>query len=96
MPVIAEEVARRHERAYPSRPVVKLGLEPGGQYQYRSDGEYHLFNPETIHKLQAACRTGNYETFKQYAAADQRSVAQPGDAARPDGASLQPAVRSGG
>jgi glutamate synthase (NADPH/NADH) large chain len=66
LPVIAEEVARRHERAYPSRPVVKLGLEPGGQYQYRSDGEHHLFNPETIHKLQAACRTGNYDTFKQY------------------------------
>jgi glutamate synthase (NADPH/NADH) large chain len=66
LPVIAEEVARRHERAYPPRPVVKLGLEPGGQYQYRSDGEYHLFNPETIHKLQAACRTGNFETFKQY------------------------------
>ena len=66
LPVIAEEVARRHERAYPSRPVVKLGLEPGGQYQYRSDGEYHLFNPETIHKLQAACRTGKYETFQQY------------------------------
>ena len=66
LPIIAEEVARRHERAYPNRPVVRLGLEPGGQYQYRSDGEYHLFNPETIHKLQAACRTGNYETFKQY------------------------------
>jgi glutamate synthase (NADPH/NADH) large chain len=66
--VIAEEVARRHERAYPARPVVKLGLAAGGQYQYRSDGEYHLFNPESIHKLQAACRTGNYATFRQYAA----------------------------
>jgi glutamate synthase (NADPH) large chain len=65
--VIAEEVRRRHERAYPARPVVRLGLEPGGQYQYRTDGEYHLFNPESIHKLQAACRTGNYETYKQYA-----------------------------
>jgi glutamate synthase (NADPH) large chain len=65
--VIAEEVARRHERAYPNRPVVKLGLEPGGQYQYRSDGEHHLFNPESIHRLQAACRTNNYETYKQYA-----------------------------
>jgi glutamate synthase (ferredoxin) len=66
LPVIAEEVRRRHERAYPSRPVTKLGLEPGGQYQYRSDGEFHLFNPESIHKLQAACRTGNYDTFRQY------------------------------
>ena len=65
--VLAAEVAKRHERAYPSRPVVHLGLEPGGQYQYRSDGEQHLFNPESIHKLQAACRTGKYETYKQYA-----------------------------
>jgi glutamate synthase (NADPH/NADH) large chain len=65
--VIAEEVAKRHERAYPSRPVHKLGLAAGGQYQYRSDGEHHLFNPESIHKLQAACRTGNYDTYKQYA-----------------------------
>jgi glutamate synthase (NADPH) large chain len=65
--VVAEEVCHRHERAYPGRPVVKLGLEAGGQYQYRSDGEHHLFNPESIHKLQAACRTGNYDTYKQYA-----------------------------
>jgi glutamate synthase (NADPH/NADH) large chain len=65
--VVAEEVKLRHERAYPSRPVVRLGLEPGGQYQFRSDGEFHLFNPETIHKLQAACRTGRYETYRQYA-----------------------------
>ncbi|HEY0706730.1 MAG TPA: glutamate synthase large subunit, partial [Polyangia bacterium] len=65
--VIAQEVAKRHERAHPTRHVVKLGLAAGGQYQYRSDGEHHLFNPESIHKLQAACRTGNYTTFKQYA-----------------------------
>jgi glutamate synthase (NADPH/NADH) large chain len=65
--VIAEEVQLRHERSHPSRPVVRLGLEPGGQYQFRSDGEFHLFNPETIHKLQAACRTGSYATYQQYA-----------------------------
>ncbi len=67
LPVIAEEVRLRHERAYPSRPTTHLGLDNGGQYQWRSDGEYHLFNPETIHKLQAACRTGSYDTYKQYA-----------------------------
>jgi len=38
----------------------------GGQYQYRRDGEYHLFNPETVHKLQYACRSNNYQVFKQY------------------------------
>src|SRR5260370_17635039 len=41
-------------------------LDAGGQYQYRQDGEYHLFNPETVHKLQYACRSNNYQVFKQY------------------------------
>jgi glutamate synthase domain-containing protein 2/glutamate synthase domain-containing protein 1/glutamate synthase domain-containing protein 3 len=65
--VIAEEVQARHDRAHPDRPMPRLGLDAGGQYQFRNDGEFHLFNPETIHKLQAACRTGNYETYRQYA-----------------------------
>lgn len=65
--VIAHDVKLRHDRAYPKRPVLHLGLESGGQYQYRSDGEYHLFNPETIHKLQTSVRDNKYETYKQYA-----------------------------
>ncbi|HVZ75221.1 MAG TPA: glutamate synthase large subunit [Polyangia bacterium] len=63
---IAEEVRRRHERAFPERPLPSPTLDPGGQYQYRRNGEYHLFNPESIHKLQYACRTGNYSVFKEY------------------------------
>jgi glutamate synthase (NADPH/NADH) large chain len=63
---IAEEVRRRHERAFPDRPLPSPTLEPGGQYQYRKNGEYHLFNPESIHKLQYACREGNYSVFKEY------------------------------
>ena len=43
-------------------------LPVGGQYQWRADGEYHLFNPESIHRLQKAVRTGSYETFKAYSA----------------------------
>ncbi|RME43361.1 MAG: glutamate synthase subunit alpha, partial [Chloroflexi bacterium] len=42
-------------------------LDPGGQYQWRRDGEYHLFNPETISKLQIACRTNDYGVYKEYA-----------------------------
>jgi glutamate synthase (ferredoxin) len=42
-------------------------LDPGGHYQWRKDGEYHLFNPETVHRLQLACRTNNYDIYKQYA-----------------------------
>jgi glutamate synthase (ferredoxin) len=65
--VVAREVRMRHERAFPpKRPIVHRQLGTGGQYQYREDGESHLFNPLTIHKLQYACRTGNYNVFKEY------------------------------
>jgi len=63
--VIAEEVKRRHTVAFDEWSE-QYALESGGQYQYRKDGELHLFNPLTIHKLQAACRTGNYQAFKEY------------------------------
>ncbi|MEI6224099.1 MAG: glutamate synthase-related protein, partial [Deltaproteobacteria bacterium] len=55
-------------RAYPPRAIRHTTLGTGGQYQYRSDGEYHLFNPETVHRLQHACRTGSYAAYKEYAA----------------------------
>lgn len=64
--VIAEEVKARHERAYPNRSINGHTLDVGGQYQYRREGEYHLFNPETVHKLQYACRSNNYQVFKEY------------------------------
>jgi glutamate synthase (NADPH/NADH) large chain len=66
--VIAEEARRRHAKGYPSRPVTRPGLEPGGEYRYRSDGESHLFGPEAIAKLQQAVRGDSYATFKQYSA----------------------------
>jgi glutamate synthase (NADPH) large chain len=65
--VVADEVRQRHHRAYPERPVKVHALDAGGQYQWRHDGELHLFNPETVHKLQLACRTGSYKVFKEYA-----------------------------
>jgi glutamate synthase (ferredoxin) len=64
--VIAEEVRRRHQRAFPVRPVGEHDLEWGGEYQWRRDGEYHLFNPETVFKLQHATRSGQYSIFKEY------------------------------
>ncbi|MBI3933090.1 MAG: glutamate synthase large subunit, partial [Acidobacteria bacterium] len=66
--VIAEEVLLRHQRAYPERPVREPDLDPGGEYQWRRDGEYHLFNPETVFKLQHATRTGQWKVFKEYSA----------------------------
>jgi glutamate synthase (ferredoxin) len=64
--VIAEEVLLRHQRAFPARAMNGRVLDAGGQYQWREDGEYHLFNPQTIHKLQAAVRTGSSKIFREY------------------------------
>jgi glutamate synthase (ferredoxin) len=65
--VVAKEARMRHERGFPpKRPVFHTSLPAGGEYQYRFGGEYHLSNPETIHKLQHACRTGNYSIFQEY------------------------------
>src|SRR6188472_2226963 len=64
--VIAEEVRQRHERAYGRRPAGVSELDAGGEYQWRRDGEYHLFNPETVFKLQHATRSGQYTIFKEY------------------------------
>ncbi|OKH37040.1 glutamate synthase subunit alpha [[Phormidium ambiguum] IAM M-71] len=65
--VIAQEAILRHSHAFPDREVNGHTLDVGGEYQWRKEGEAHLFSPETIHTLQKAVRTGNYETFKQYA-----------------------------
>jgi glutamate synthase (ferredoxin) len=66
--MIGKEVLVRHERAFPARPANGHVLDAGGQYQWRDEGEYHLFNPQTIHKLQHAVRTNTYKTFKEYSA----------------------------
>ena len=64
--VVAHEVRLRHDWAYPRRPVFHTTLGTGGRYHYRRDGEEHLNTPETIHFLQAACRTGDFKLFKKY------------------------------
>jgi len=64
--VIAREVQIRHEHAFPKRQVNGHVLEAGGNYQWRADGEEHLFNPQTVHKLQQACRNADYKAFKDY------------------------------
>ena len=65
--VIAQEVLARHHQAFPQRQVNGHVLPVGGQYQWRDDGEAHLFNPETIHRLQKAVRTGSYAVYQEYA-----------------------------
>jgi len=65
---IAEDVAARHALAYLDRPTewAHRELEVGGDYQWRREGEYHLFNPDTVFKLQHATSTGQYSIFKEY------------------------------
>ncbi len=63
---IAREVERQHAKAFPTFPLNGRTLEVHGQYQYRSGGELHLFNPQTIHLLQKASRNNDYKTFKEY------------------------------
>ena len=67
---IAQEVATRHSLAYPVNPTERAHrtLEAGGEYQWRREGEFHLFNPETVYKLQHSTRSGRYDIFKEYTA----------------------------
>jgi glutamate synthase (NADPH/NADH) large chain len=67
---IAEEVARRHASAYPANGIAPSHrtLEVGGEYQWRREGEPHLFDPETVFRLQHSTRTGRMDIFRQYTA----------------------------
>ncbi|MEY2755004.1 MAG: glutamate synthase large subunit, partial [Actinomycetota bacterium] len=65
---IAKEVAIRHAAAHPRRPEERAHrkLELGGEYQWRREGDIHLFNPETVFRLQHATRSKRYDVFRQY------------------------------
>jgi len=67
--VIAAEVAARHADAYPAsgnrQPHQHLAV--GGEYQWRRGGEEHLFDPETVFRLQHSTRTNRYDVFEEYA-----------------------------
>ncbi|MBK7125508.1 MAG: glutamate synthase large subunit [Dehalococcoidia bacterium] len=63
---VAIEALAHHQRAYPPRDGSLHELQWGGHYQWRRDGEFHLFNPDTVFKLQHATRTGQYNIFREY------------------------------
>ena len=65
---IADEVRIRHDLAYPPEgiPQAHRSLPTGGQYKWRREGEDHLFDPETVFRLQQATRTSRYDIFKKY------------------------------
>ncbi|MEG3613780.1 glutamate synthase large subunit [Isoptericola haloaureus] len=66
--VIAAETAARHAEAYPAsgNHTPHERLTTGGEYQWRRDGEEHLFDPETVFRLQHATRSGRMDIFRQY------------------------------
>lgn len=73
--VVAEEVARRHALAYPPEgsPGTRM-LAQGGEYQWRRDGEIHLFDPDTVFRLQHSTRAQRYDVFRDYSRdVDERS-----------------------
>ena len=91
--VVAAEVAARHAVAFPDRPAEQAHrqLAVGGEYQWRREGEYHLFNPDTVFKLQHATRAKRYDIFKEYTSAVDDQSRPAGHAARP----VPPRARSG-
>ncbi|MGQ0623579.1 MAG: glutamate synthase large subunit [Sporichthyaceae bacterium] len=66
--VVAEEVRRRHRVAYPVNGIstAHRTLQIGGEYQWRREGEPHLFDPDTVFRLQHSTRARRYDIFKQY------------------------------
>ena len=70
MAEMAEEVRRRHARAFPRRSIAGVPeLEAGGDYKWRRDGEAHLLDPIAIGRLQQAVRTDSFECFEEFARA---------------------------
>jgi glutamate synthase (NADPH/NADH) large chain len=68
MDVLHQEIKSRHASAYPVERAVNVhqSLEVGGEYQWRREGPPHLFNPETVFKLQHATREKRFDIFRQY------------------------------
>jgi glutamate synthase (NADPH) large chain len=64
--VVAREATSRHWAAFGTSGISTHELDPGGKYKWRHDGEHHLFNPQTIHKLQHACRTNDFRLFQEF------------------------------
>ncbi|MFC1658560.1 glutamate synthase large subunit [Candidatus Omnitrophota bacterium] len=64
---IADETINRHRQAYPERGVGRTYLTSGGVYQWKRDGEFHLWNPESIAALQDAARNNNHDRYREFA-----------------------------
>jgi len=74
------EIAARHAKAYPANEAERTHrrLEVGGEYQWRREGELHLFNPQTVFLLQHATKSRQFDVFRQYTSAVDRLAAEAG------------------
>jgi len=63
---IAREALVKHSLAFSKKSIPVDRLPVGGIYQWKRKGEFHLFNPQTIHLLQHSTRIGDYSVFKKY------------------------------
>lgn len=66
--IIAQEAMLKHSKAFPKNSGEPLPLDYGGVFHYRKEGELHLWNPQTIAKIQEAVKNNNFNTYKEYAA----------------------------
>ncbi len=64
---MAEEAIRMHKAAFSADPVLANMLDTGGEYAWRARGEEHMWTPDAIAKLQHSTRSGNFNTYKEYA-----------------------------
>lgn len=63
---IAKETLAKHQVAFKKKQAPFERLAEGGVYEWRKDGEFHLFNPQTVHLLQYSTKMNDYNTFKKY------------------------------
>ena len=74
---IADESAARHERAFSVQSGLDDSLETGSYYQWRHQGEKHMFNPQSVVMLQQACRNNDYKLFCEYTKLMDNTVDEP-------------------
>ncbi len=63
---VARDALYHHAQAFSEQEGKAKTLAPGGELQWRKEGEYHLYNPQTVHTLQQSCRRNDYSLFKSY------------------------------
>ena len=66
--VLAREVYERHRQAYPALTTASHLLPSGGFYKWRKGEEFHMWNPDTVSKLQHAVRSGSFASYREYSA----------------------------